>query len=148
MSTNPYKQLKDKLIACLKVEAKLDADERENNQFSFLVKLGTTQVTVVKGGVNTIGVTVGAGERQVLFPDDAIELLDGLAKRPYWYYRANGQGFDPNGGSVRVHINDFLRTPPRGPGKIVGIGPKGETVLQVAKPTLNGGYQWSQAKGA
>jgi hypothetical protein len=138
MSYNPFLSLKAKLTACLKLESKLTAEEREASQVAFLTKIGNTQVSVIKGGVNSVAITLGKGERKVMFPDDALDLLDSLGKRPYWYYEVNGQSV--------FYIGKIIKTVPSGPGKIVGVGPKGQTALYVAKPTLKGGFEWQETK--
>lgn len=135
---NPYALIKQKLVACLKIEAKLTEQERDANQFSFLTKLGSSQITVLKGGVNTIAIQLGKGERKVMYPDDALVELDKLAKRPYWYYTING--------TTVFGIAKIVKTPPTKMAKIIGVGPKGEKVLYTAKPTLSGGLQWVESK--
>lgn len=140
MSTNPFAQLKQKLVACLKIEAKLEAAEREANQMSFLVKIGNTQAVLVKGGVNTIGLTLGNGKRKIMFPDEALETLDKLAKRPHWYYEV--------GSATVFSLGTVLKREPTGPQKIIGVGPKGRAVLYVAKPTLSGSFEWHESKKA
>jgi DNA-binding MarR family transcriptional regulator len=129
VAMNPYRLLQQKLTACLRLEAKLTKEEREANEMSFLVKFGDTRVTLLKGGVNTIAYTLGNGQRKVCYPDDALEMLDKLAKREHWYYEV--------GGVTRFHIAKIVKLPPTQIGeKIYGVNENGKKLLYVAKPVL------------
>lgn len=139
-SFNPYRHLLSKVTALLKLEARMSPEERADNQWQLLVKFCGTQVTVGKGGVNTIFYVLGAkGQRKLCYPDDILEKLSTLSQQKYWRYEVK----DSEGNSKFSWTLDSIRgkVPAARGSKIYGLKHAERVLLHTATKGLHD-YEW------
>lgn len=85
---NPFLNLQTKVKALLKVDDTLTKDQCEMFQWQLLAKVPGCDFSFIigKGGVNTIFFTPASGKRDVVYPDEALELLASLCKQKVFCY--------------------------------------------------------------
>lgn len=137
---NPYKQLLAKTKALLACEARLEPEERRQNQWQLLIKFSGVQVVVGKGDVNTMFILMGEEPRRVCYPDALLERLQALGDQPYWRYEM----VTPDKGSQFYWTLARLKrdTVPMRGAVVYGHRETRERVLHASKGL--DGYEWKK----
>lgn len=139
MSYNPYRHCAVKVRALFQSEARMSPEERRQNQWTLLIKFGTTQIVVGKGDVNTVFYTLGAdGERKICYPDSLLENLTALGNQSHWYYELERPN-RPLKHYWKLASLQRLIVPDKGY-RVYGIGKTREQVLRGYKGL--DGYEW------
>lgn len=91
-----FKILKQKVVALLKIEARLSIKEREQQQWQLLFDIQGRQYIVGKAGANTMFWSIDNGERSLCYPQDMIQLIDEWEQKfnkPKWSVRSESKVF-------------------------------------------------------
>ncbi len=75
-SISMLKAMRQKIVALIKIEAKMCMAERKSQQWQLLFQIGSVQYVIGKGGANTMFYTVGSDERKLCYPNDMLALID------------------------------------------------------------------------
>lgn len=106
---NPYKNLLTKVKALLKEDDHLTKAQCEQMQWQLLVKIADYQFVIGKGGVNTIFYTASSEERAICYPDEAIALLEKLAKGEVFTYIAVDKNKEVIGNALTVESAQAMK---------------------------------------
>lgn len=90
-----FKAMRAKTLALLKVEAKMSQSERQCQQWQLLFQIGKSNYIIGKGGINTMFWMKDGSERELLLPQDMLNLIDtwidAVDKKRYSVVDRNGE---------------------------------------------------------